>query len=262
MKDELASVMQEIARLAAETAAAINRGDIEEAQRLQRETDTAWQRARKVGQRQSRRPSLRSPSVRERAISAVVELGVPSSPKLIAAYSEALTGDPFDVRALASIRRDEQRSWMSGSRRDAYLVPALEGPWFVAARGRFALSNWPLWQRIVGPLSPRADHLRVCESLCDRIENLGPQHPSSRRLRPLLVEYARTIPNALENAWESAESVSVTRVRAAAAAELNLIGVEDENWRKKEAERASRSLDEAQQIWGGSAPQVLGSKPA
>ena len=129
MKEELTSLMEEIARLAAQAAAALARGDAEEALRAQREADIAWQQARRLGQQRSRRPTLsKAPSVRERAIATVSELGVPSSPKLIAAYAEALTGEAFDLRAIASIRRDEQRSWTSGSKRETYLVPALEAP--------------------------------------------------------------------------------------------------------------------------------------
>jgi hypothetical protein len=261
MKEDLTQVMQTIAQLASATASALSRGDAEEAFRLQRETDLVWQRARRLGQQQSRRPALsKAPSMRERAIAAVMELGVPAAPKLIAAYSEALTADAFDLRAIASIRRDEQRSWTSGARRETYLVPALEGPWFVAARGRFALSQWPLWQRIIGPLSPRVDHLSVCLHLCDRVEAGG--LPASQRMRALLAEYARSVPGAVENPWESEERVDATRVRESIVAELNQIRVEDESSRKREAERAMRSLDEVQQIWGGAVPRVVAGKPS
>src|SRR5262249_10093171 len=145
----------------------------EESIRLRKEAESVWWRARQLGQRRARRPArVRAPSAREQAVMALTELSVPSSPKQIVAYAEARTGKPFDVRALASIRRDEHRSWASGSRRDTYLVPALEGPWFLAGRGRLALSNWPLSQRIVAPLSPRADQLRACLRIVDRIRSL------------------------------------------------------------------------------------------
>ena len=262
MKDELTALMREIARLAGEAATALARGDADGALRAQREADIAWQRARRLGQQHGRRPTLsKTPSVRERAIATVSELGVPSSPKLIAGYSEALTGEAFDLRAIASIRRDEQRSWTSSSRRETYLVPGLEGPWFVGARGRFALSHWPLWRRIIGPLSPRADHLAICLHLCDRVDPLGPSNPIGVRLLKLLAEYARSIPGALENAWETEENVDTARVRGAATAELNMIRVEDENWRKREAERAERDLDADRQIWGGTVPRVVSNEP-
>lgn len=261
MTEDLAEVLKRTARLADEALDALRRGDQATAERLHREADIAWYRARRLGQRQSERPAIsRVPSVRERAVVALTELNVPSSPKQIASYAEARTGERFDVRGLASIRRDECRSWMSGSKRDTYLVPALEGPWFVAGRGRFALSHWPLWIRIVGPLSPRADHLRACLQVIDRIGGAGGKSAIVLRMRELLVQYARTVPGALEEAWSSARDLDIPRVRTAVNAELKLIGTEDEEGRKREAKRATRNLNEEQLLWGGSVPQVVARK--
>jgi hypothetical protein len=190
-------------------------------------------------------------------VTALTELSVPSSPKQIAAYAEARTGERFDARALASIRRDEYRSWASGSKRDTYLVPGLEGLWFVAGRGLLALSHWPLWQRIIGPLSPRADHLRLSLQLVGQIENIRGDAEVRVRMLNLLAEYARSVPGALQEAWVSGPEVDVSRVRAAVRSELELIQTEDESSRKREAERAMRQLNDEQLIWGGSTPQVV-----
>ena len=263
MADDLAQLLNKAARLADEAAEALRRGDSEAAHRLQREAENAWWRARRLGQRQAQRPArIRPPSARERAVTALTELGVPSSPKQIAAYAEARTGEQLDVRALASIRRDEYRSWVSGSKRDTYLVPGLEGPWFVAGRGRLALSHWPLWQRIVGPLSPRADHLRLCLQLIEQIESAGRKGEMGLSIRNLLAQYASSVPGAFEDAWTSGKDLDLPRVRAAAVAELELIQTEDENSRKREAERAMRKLNDEQLIWGGSMPQVVAGRSA
>jgi hypothetical protein len=258
MTDELAFVLKESARLATETADALTRGDTKKAAHLQRQAELAWQKARRLGQRRVQRPVLsKIPSMRERAIEAVMQLNVPSSPKLIAAYCEARTGDPFDLRAIASIRRDEQRSWKSGSRRDTYLVPALEGPWLAAARGRFALSHWPLSIRIVGPLSPRTDHLRVCLRTVDQLEGASTNPEEAKRLRKLLAEYARTVPGAMVNAWDLPDELDLARVRAAVKSELDVLQPEDDSWRQREAQRAARTLSDVQQIWGGEMPHVV-----
>jgi hypothetical protein len=261
MADDLAQVLENAARLANEAADALRRGDPEASSRLQREAENAWWRARRLGQRHAQRPvRVGAPSARDRAVVALTELSVPSSPKQIAAYAEARTSERFDVRALASIRRDEYRSWASGSKRDTYLVPGLEGPWFVAGRGRLALSHWPLWQRIIGPLSPRADHLRVCLQLVGQIESIGGKVEVGMRMRNLLTEYARSVPGALQEAWSSGNEVHLSRVRAAVLSELELIQTEDENSRKREAERAMRQLSDEQLVWGGSMPQVVARK--
>lgn len=261
MTDDLARSLKDAARLADEAADALRRGDQETSFRLQREAETAWWRARRLGQRHAQRPAgTRVPSARERAVAALTELSVPSSPKQIAAYAEARTGNPLDVRALASIRRDEYRSWRSGSQRETYLAPALEGPWFLAGRGRLALSHWPLWQRIVAPLSPRADHLRSCLQLIDRVMNVGRKSEGGMRLRNLLALYARSVPGALEDTWTSGKELDLARVRASVAAELDVIHSEDMSIRQREADRAARQLNQEQLLWGGSMPQLVARK--
>jgi hypothetical protein len=261
MADDLAQVLKNAARLADEAADALRRGDQEAAYRLQREAENAWWRARRLGQRRAQRPErIRAPSARERALAALTELSVPSSPKQIAAYAEARSGERLDVRALASIRRDEYRSWTSGSKRDTYLVPALEGPWFVAGRGRLALSHWPLSLRIVGPLSPRADHLQSCLQMVGQIESVGCKAETGMRMRNLLAEYVRSVPGALGDAWTLGKDLEIARVRDAVVAELDLIKTEDENSRQREAVRAMRKLDQEQLIWGGSMPQIVAQR--
>lgn len=258
MAQELAQILKDAARLAEEAAEAVRRGDVDASLRLQREAESAWYRARRLSQRQAKQPvRAKAPSGRERTIAALAELSVPSSPKQIAAYAEAQSGEAFDVRALASVRRDEFRSWRSGSSRDTYIVPALEGPWFVAGRGRLALSHWSLPRRILGPLSPRADHLRTCMQIADRIVSEEAGGALCARMRDLLAEYSRSVPGALLDTWNTGADLDIPRVRAAVGAELDLIEGEDNKSRELGAERATRQLTPEQQLWGGSMPQVV-----
>ncbi|HST39358.1 MAG TPA: hypothetical protein VLK58_07605 [Conexibacter sp.] len=256
----LAQLLHEASRLAAEAADAASRGDVDTALRLHTEAEATGRRARRLGQRRSDRAAVspRGPSSRQRAIAALTELGVACSPREIAAYAAARMGEPFDVRALASIRRDERRSWNSGTQRDCYIVPTLEGPWLVAGRGRFGLSHWPLWQRIVGPLSPRADHLRACRNLVEQAERLRPLDAGAgERLGALLAQYARSIPGALEQPWRLGAQVNHEHVLIAVEHELDLIGEQDEIWRQQQAERAHGQLSEEQRAWGATPPHAI-----
>jgi hypothetical protein len=265
MAKDLTSLMNDAARLAKQAADAAAAGDVEEAMAKHREAGQLMVRARDLTvlhKRVARR--VREPSVREQAIVALTELNVPSAPREIAAYIEAKRGRAFDVRALASIRRDEYRAWQIGSKRDTFLLPALEGPFLVAGRGRFALSHWPLWQRIIGPLTTRADHLRVTLALIDAIDHASPAQATDAqrvaRVRGLLAVYARSIPDAVEDAWSHASELDLARIRRAAQSELTLIGGEDERMRRDLAERAGRNLNEEQRLWGGELPQLV-AKP-
>src|SRR5262245_32435073 len=104
MSDDLAQVLTLAAQLAEQAADALRRGDVQASFKLQKEAENAWWRARRLGQRQATRPArTRAPSSRERTVAALTDLSVPCSPKQIAAYAEARTGKPFDVRTLASI---------------------------------------------------------------------------------------------------------------------------------------------------------------
>jgi hypothetical protein len=253
-------VMALAGRLMAESAAALDRGDAVEAARLHRAADDAWKEAKRLAARRTKRiarPLSDATSMRERALQAVTQLGVLCSPKLIASYSQARTGLEFDVKALASIRRDERRSWEKSNRRDAYLVPALEGPWFAASRGRFALSSWPLWRRIIGPLTPRTDHLRVCIRLAETIDKARDWEVDPAAMLKLLHSFAITVPNALKDSWAPPAEIDLNRARTAAEEELALHEQEDEVGRKQAAERATRMLDETQQLWGGGMPTLV-----
>jgi hypothetical protein len=260
-KPDLTQLLQEESRLATEAAEAAARGDVDDALRLQKAAENVGRRARRLGQQQQHKAALPAggPSGRQRAVTALTEIAVPSSPKEIVAYASARTGEPFHVRTLASVRRDERRSWESGSHRDTYIVPALEGPWLVAGRGRFGLSHWPLWQRVIGPLSPRADHLRACKSLVEHAERLRPiDGAAAERLRELLARYARSIPGAFEHAWSTGADANPESVLVAVEKELELIGDEDETWRRQQAERAMRQLSDEQRMWGATPPEIVG----
>jgi hypothetical protein len=261
MNNELANLMKDAARLAQDAAEAASRGDVEGALAFQSRAERVMVRVRQLTVQKTAHRRIREPSLRERAIVALTELDVPSAPREIAAFISAKQGQEFDVRALASIRRDEYRAWQIGSKRDTFLVPALEGPWLVAGRGRFALSHWPLWQRVIGPLTTRADHLRVTLAVIQTIEKTASIAPKDSqravRMRNLLAVYARSIPDAVEDAWSDSSEIDLGRVHRAASSELTLIGGEDERMRRAQAERAARSLTEEQLLWGGEMPRVV-----
>lgn len=258
MGQKHSDLLLEAQKLNSQMAEALARGDLQTAQDLQ----AALQRTLKASAIpkkpiRPRPPLSKLPSVRERAIAALSELDVPSSASLIASYSEARTGEPFDLRAIASIRRDETRSWNSGSRRATYLVPALEAPYFVAGRGRFCLSHWPLWKRVITPLSTRTDHLKVCLHLADHVSSTEVGE-SDEPMRRLLREYAVAISGTLRHSSKAGNGeVDAQAIRDLARAELRLIEKDDEQARKVAAERAGRTLDEQQQLWGAQPPQVI-----
>jgi hypothetical protein len=108
--------------------------------------------------------------VRERALAGLELLGTPARASLLSIAAAARTGLPVETRQLAGLRRSELASWRSApNRRPAYVVPALHDRRFETLRGIVASSAWDPWRRIVGPLSPRADHLRSAIRIAEHL---------------------------------------------------------------------------------------------
>jgi hypothetical protein len=258
MVKDLNAFLEKSRQLAEESSAALSRGDYDAAVRFRQEADIAWREAMRLGRRMFCRPELsKTSSMRERAVSAIQQLDVPVSSKLIAAYCQAMNGVPFDVRGIASIRRDEFRSWSKAARRDIYIVPALEGPWFLPGRGHLTLSSWPVSQRVVGPLSPRVNHLKICLHLAERVDSVPLGSEASDRIVKLLVAHVRSVWGAMQHPWEKDLAVHTGRVREAVLAELTLLQSDEETWRHQEAERALRTLSVSQLMWGSKVPAMV-----
>jgi hypothetical protein len=248
--DQPAALLKEAAALAVRAAALLEEGRVEEASDAQRQADLLMKRARRrmVTAAPARGPV--SPPGREIAISALAELGVPASPRLIASYTAARFGVDVRSSAFSSLRRDEHRAWTSTrASRTVYIVPGLEARRFTALRGVLTLSDWDLWRRLLGPRSPRVDHLRatiaVAEHLAWLKEN-GADARTAQGMQRLLDELARTLPGVGDNEW----TIGASRARELAEAELSLLEQADRELRISAAARAMQQLDERELVWG------------
>lgn len=83
---------------------------------------------------------------------------------LIRDVASARWGDHIAGPKLASLRRDEERSWRT-SGRPVYIVPALTWDQQRPVRGTLALSSWPLETRLLAPSSQTVDGLHHVERL-------------------------------------------------------------------------------------------------
>jgi hypothetical protein len=153
-KHEVASLLARAAALSSTAAETAGRGGVAEALRLEERAERLRARARravgpasgsgatpaKAAGDAAARIDASTPA-RDIAISVLNELEVPAAPRSVAEYAAVRYGSILDSRAMASLRRDEQRSWRSGrSVRAVYIVPALEGHRFLPLRGNVALS--------------------------------------------------------------------------------------------------------------------------
>ncbi|MDG6108840.1 hypothetical protein Daura_06005 [Dactylosporangium aurantiacum] len=195
---------------------------------------------------------LGKPSARTQAIEALTELGVPASPALIAAYHRAVFDSRLESKALASLRRDDERALKSGGGHDVFVVPALTTR-LVPARGLLALSTWPAWLRIVGPYSERVNNLNAVQVMLRRITELdeastaGPSGPAATRrtnLEALVRRFGSSIDGVTFN------SVDVPTAERAVRQQLELVEPQDRITRDEAAARLTNEPDEHRRLLG------------
>jgi hypothetical protein len=243
-----AELLAESSELTRKAADAVSSGDLAAAEALEVRADELRRQARLTIARivrRSRGVGGGRLTAREQAVTALAEMGVPSPPREIAEFHEARFSSGLDVRALASVRRDEAAAWeRDPSSRAAFLVPALDIRFFRPMRGPLTLSSWELEQRLLGASSPRVDHLRLTVRLAELAERLDGE--PGRALTAMAARYAQTVPGAVDPGHDAEPRRIVDGVRR----ELVILGPQDDEERAAAAVRAREQLDEAEMMWG------------
>jgi hypothetical protein len=199
--------------------------------------------------------------VREQVHQALTLLGVPAAPKLAGTVHSAFFAGHLAPSGLASLRRDEERSYRSApGARPYYLCPALTSDLLSPARALVCISTWPLEQRVIGPLSPRVDFLTSAIRIAEATAALGGAGPTTAEAERLLRRFALNIPGA--GPARPGEAVSPIAVAAAAEAELAIHIDRDSDDRAQAAWRARRQLDDAEQLFGARLTAVHGTGTA
>ncbi|WUH97769.1 hypothetical protein OHR68_30270 [Spirillospora sp. NBC_00431] len=195
--------------------------------------------------------------VREQAHQVLTLLGVAAAPKLISAVQGAFFADELQPSRLASLRRDEERSYRTApNARPYYICPALTADRLAPVRALLTISTWPMEQRIIGGHSPRVDFLTAARKIAEAVvtrRQLGQAwRPEAMvQAEQLLRNFAANIPGALPSPspGHHAGLIDPDQVAAAAAAELALHADLDEQERGAAVERARR-LPEAERLFG------------
>ncbi|MDN5384462.1 MULTISPECIES: hypothetical protein [unclassified Streptomyces] len=185
--------------------------------------------------------------VREQVHQALTLLGAPAAPKLISSVYEAFFSEPLVATKLASLRRDEERSFNAqGYARPYYICAALTYDRLTPARGLLAVSVWPLERRVIGPLSPRVDFLTHAVGIAEQIQRMTTAgHPPSEAAWQLLRRFAFNIPGAYVN-----DELDPARVISAAHTEAAVHRESDDAERAAAADRARSQLTDVQQLFG------------
>lgn len=192
-------------------------------------------------QREIATPRARKPGkpLRELALDALDDLGVPAPPALIADLTAALTGNRPSPSRFASLRRDEENAARRNlAARPAWIVPAISAAELTAIPRLLTSSTWALERRIIGSRSMRTDNLRIATSLANRLAQLREIGAlEARNIEHLLFPFARSIPGAND----TGEPIDPKRVTEAAQAELTILEETDLAERHAAAARLSSS---------------------
>ena len=202
------------------------------------------------------------PSLRVRVISTLRLVQRPLAARFITQIAQARFGYPIDPRALASMRRDELRSFRAyaenpdgAQSKGELVVPALSFDRYTPVRGVLALSNWDLSRRLIGPASPRVDVLVATQTLAALVDE-APGAPWAGNVERLVV----TIGRSLMPFIGSSTPPTLHMVRAAAAAELAAIEDDDRRERDEATGRARAQLADEQQLFGVAALAAAGRR--
>ena len=198
--------------------------------------EIATPRARKLGK-----------PLRELALDALDDLGVPAAPGLIADLTAALTGTRPSPSRFASLRRDEENAARRNiAARPAWIVPAISAQQLTAIPRLLSSSSWDLERRIVGTRSIRTDSLRIAISLSGRLAHLREAGATEAKLvERLLFPFARSVPGAVEHG----QPIDPARTIAAVRAELSLIEIPDRDERRDAAAKLI-SCGPQVRLWG------------
>jgi hypothetical protein len=219
---------------------------IAEYDRLNDEVKLAQLEGREIAGKRRLRHSGRT--LREQTLDILDEIGVPMAPSAIVEFAGATSGVSFAASRFASLRRDEERA----SRRDflakpAWIAPALSSSSLTSIPRLLTSTAWAAERRIIGPRTPRVNHLRALLAYLRRYELLQVSDPSRAKslLEGLIWRHARAVPGATQ----SGEPPDLARIRRTIDGELLLIEPEDEAERRNSVERL-KNLAPAFQLWG------------
>ncbi|MBQ0888586.1 hypothetical protein KBZ94_27315 [Streptomyces sp. RM72] len=190
-------------------------------------------------------------SVRERVLQTLTLIGAPASQKTIRAVNEAFFGGtPLSSARMASLRRDEERSFHSHRVVRTHVCPALLTGSFRSARSVLASSAWPLHQRLLAPGTDQVNYLTMAVNLADAAAGTaGENHGDGDAINALLASIAANIPGLPGN-----KPPSAARIREVAQRELDRTlpaDLED----REQAARIAAQLPAADQMFGTSTSQ-------
>ncbi|WP_331753409.1 hypothetical protein OG440_40125 (plasmid) [Streptomyces sp. NBC_00637] len=244
---------QNIAELRHQMRTAAMKRDDEEVGRLRgllRRSEAAWESLLGVADATSRPsavPGLPARTTREGVLDTLALIGVPAPQKMIRAVHQAFFGADLATTTLATLRRDEERSFLSSASPRTYICPALVAGQLTPVRSILAISDWPLAKRIRVSSSERVDFLTMLLRLAETAKaRAAGENPVDPAVDELLRSLARGLTGPLP---EGGLAPLADWIARKIPVELKALEPDDTAARTQAAQTASH-LPAAQQLFG------------
>ncbi|MFG2210987.1 hypothetical protein [Streptomyces sp. NPDC048638] len=191
-------------------------------------------------------------SAREQVLETLKLIGAPAAQKTIRSVQAAFFGTTLPAVRLASLRRDEERSFRSRSTPRIHVCPALGADTLRPIRSVLVASDWPLAQRLVASGSGQVNFLTMAVNLAEAAERTAGRAPGEADvIQQLLLDVARSIPG-----LGGGQPVSAARIQAVAQHELDRLLPADQDARDQAALRAAR-FEAAELLFGVPEPENI-----
>jgi hypothetical protein len=219
------------------------------------------QRAQLEGRRDAVEVAKRSPgkrALRDVVLDLLAEAGTPLNSLLIANVLRPLYGRAVPSTRFGTLSKDEQTSHSSGRAREVYLCHCLTHDQGQAMKRFWARSDWPLAERLVGPMTGRLLFLKGAAWTI----RLARDH-SVQATEPALLNYVAADQARDAGAKVARDEFPYEEWLAVIDEQICRHGPEDEKIRAKAAEHLQFKLSEAELLFGTRPPfiNLPGSTP-
>jgi hypothetical protein len=253
--DELERNIAELRRQMRTAATERNDDEVDRLREQLRRSEAAWENLLGVADetpQPSIAPGSPTSTTREGVLDALSLIGAPAPQRTIRAVHQAFFGADLPTTTLATLRRDEERSFHSGASPRTYICPALVAGQLTPVRSTLTISDWPLVKRIRASSSERVDFLTMLLRLAEtaKARAIG-ENPVAPAVDKLLRSLARGLTGPLPDGGLDSLADWIARV---APVELKALEPDDTAARTQAAQTASL-LSATQQLFGAPSAQ-------
>lgn len=216
---------------------------------LERQLEKVREQRAKLQQKSPVVPRESARPLREQLLDALQEAGAPLNSLLIASVFRPLSGREVPSTRFGTLSADEQKSFDSGRPKPVYLCHGLTHDQGLAMKRFWARSDWPLEERIVGPMTGRVLFLRGAAWVIALAKEADSRAVEPDKLRFVAADQARSAGLSVRRGefpydeWLSAIGLQLKRILAG-----------DQDLRQIAAAKLGAHLTDRQLLFGATPP--------